>query len=56
MTLENIIGNRDAVKALGGMIREGRVPHAMMLYENDGCGAMAIALAFLSELGKHCLL
>ena len=50
MTLENIIGNRDAVKALGGMIREGRVPHAMMLYENDGCGAMAIALAFLSEL------
>ena len=50
MRLDDIIGNRDAVKALEGMIREGRVPHAMMLYENDGCGAMALALAFLGEL------
>lgn len=50
MTFGDIIGNKDAVAALQGMIREGRVPHAMMLYENDGCGAMAFALAFLGEL------
>ena len=50
MTLDSIIGNKDAVTALKGMVRDGRVPHAMMLYENDGCGAMAIVLAFLSEV------
>ena len=50
MTLKDITGNADAVKALEGMVRDGRVPHAMMLYENDGCGAMALVLAFLSEL------
>ena len=50
MMLKEIIGNRDVVSALEGMVREGRVPHAMMLYENDGCGAMAVTLAFLSEL------
>ena len=50
MKLDRIIGNKDAVAALKGMVREGRIPHAMMLYENDGCGAMAIVLAFLSEV------
>ena len=50
MTLDAIIGNRDAVAALKGMAREGRIPHAMMLYENDGCGAMAMVLAFLGEV------
>lgn len=50
MRLGDIIGNRDAVRALEGMVASGRIPHAMMLYENDGCGAMALVLAFLSEL------
>lgn len=50
MTLDGIIGNKDAVRALKGMVSTGRIPHAMMLYENDGCGAMAIVLAFLSEV------
>ena len=50
MTLDKIIGNEDAVAALKGMVRDGRIPHAMMLYENDGCGAMAVVLAFLSEV------
>ena len=50
MKLEGIIGNANAVEALKGMARSGRIPHAMMLYENDGCGAMAIALAFLGEV------
>lgn len=48
MSFDRIIGNRDAVKALEGMAGSGRIPHAMMLYENDGCGAMALVLAFLS--------
>ena len=50
MRLGDIIGGKDAAQVLEGMIREGRVPHALMLYENDGCGAMAMALAFLGEL------
>ena len=50
MKLEGIIGNANAVEALKGMARSGRIPHAMMLYENDGCGAMAIVLAFLGEV------
>ena len=53
MTLDRIIGNGSAVAALKGMVGEGRIPHAMMLYENDGCGAMAIVLAFLSEVFKN---
>ena len=52
MTLEEIIGNQDSVKALEGMIGSGRVPHAMMFYENDGCGAIGLVLAFLGELFK----
>lgn len=50
MTLDSIIGNRDAVRALEGMAESGRIPHAMMLYENDGCGAVALALAFLGKV------
>jgi len=50
MTLDEIIGNEGTVKVLKGMIRDGRVPHALLFYENDGCGAMAIAQAFLGEL------
>ena len=50
MNLDGIIGNHDAVKALRGMAGSGRIPHAMMLYENDGCGAMALTLAFLSAV------
>ena len=50
MRLDDVIGNQDAVRALKGMAGSGRIPHAMMLYENDGCGAMAIVLAFLSEV------
>ena len=50
MKLDSIIGNKDAVAALEGMAASGRIPHAMMLYENDGCGAMALVLAFLSKV------
>ena len=50
--LENIIGNEDLKRALSGMISGGRVPHAMMLYENEGCGALAIAMAFIRRLNE----
>ena len=50
MKLSGIIGNQTAVNALQGMLRDGRIPHAMMLYENDGCGAMDLVLAFLGEV------
>ena len=48
--LSQIVGNDDVRAALASMIGCGRVPHAIMLYENDGCGAVGLALAFLSEL------
>ena len=32
------------------MVDGGRIPHAMLLYENEGCGALAIALAFIQYL------
>lgn len=50
MGLDEIIGNGDAVRALKGMADSGRIPHALMLYENDGCGAMALVLAFLGRI------
>ncbi len=50
MNLDGIIGNQDAVRALKGMAESGRIPQALLLYENDGCGAMALALAFLSRV------
>ena len=50
MRFSDIIGNADVVSALKGMADSGRIPHAMMLYENDGCGALAIVLAFLQYL------
>ena len=50
MELEDIIGNDDLRRALSGMISGNRVPHAIMLYENEGCGALDIAMAFLRKL------
>ncbi len=50
MRLDEIMGNRDVVAALKGMVASGRIPHAMMFYENDGCGAIDIIHAFLGEV------
>lgn len=50
MRFEDITGNEDVKKALAGMVDNGRIPHAIMFYENDGCGALALALAFLEYL------
>lgn len=50
MIFDDIKGNADVRKALVGMVDSGRVPHAIMFYENDGCGALELALGFLEYL------
>ena len=50
MRFADIIGNRQVVKALSSMADSGRVAHAMLFYENDGCGALALALAYVQYL------
>lgn len=50
MRFADIIGNRSVADAMASMADSGRVPHAMLLYENEGCGALALALAFVQYL------
>ena len=47
MKFADIIGNADVVRALRSMADSGRVAHAMLLYENEGSGALPIALSYL---------
>ncbi|MCQ2143021.1 MAG: hypothetical protein MJY56_03020 [Bacteroidales bacterium] len=54
MRFSDITGNEDVKRALVGMADSGRVAHAMLFYENDGCGALALALAYASYLGCRC--
>lgn len=53
MRFEDIQGASGVKSALGGMVRSGRVPHALMFYEKDGGGAVQVALAFLQHLYCH---
>lgn len=50
MRFADITGNQSVKAALSGMVDSGRIPHAMLFYENDGCGALAIVSAFLQYL------
>jgi len=50
MRFADVIGNEGVAKALVSMADSGRVAHAMLLYENEGCGALALALAFVQYL------
>ena len=50
MRFADVIGNESVVKALVSMADSGRVAHAMLLYENEGCGAFALAMAYLQYL------
>ena len=50
MRFADITGNAPVLKALSGAVDSGRVPHAVMLHENDGGGAFPMALAFLQYL------
>lgn len=56
MRFAEITGHEDLKKVLVSMAESGRVPHAMLFYENEGCGALALALAFVQYLdctGRH---
>lgn len=50
MMFRQLQGDEEVVKALAGMVDSGRIPHAIMLHEDDGGGAVSLALAFLQYL------
>lgn len=50
MHFSQIKGNEAAVSALRAMVDNQRIPHAMLFHENPGCGAMSLAIAFLTYL------
>ena len=50
MNLDRIIGNGDVVRAFRSMAESGRVPHALLLHENDGGGALPLVLGFIELL------
>ena len=50
MRFADIIGNASVAKMLSSMADSGRVAHAMLFYENEGCGALALALAYVQYL------
>ena len=50
MKFSDIIGNRTVAEAMVSMADSGRVAHAVLLYENEGSGALALALAYLQYL------
>ena len=50
MRFSEIIGNRTVAEAMVSMADSGRVAHAVLLYENEGSGALPLALAYLQYL------
>ena len=50
MKFDEVIGQQEAKKRLVQMVTEGRLPHALLLCGPQGCGKMALALAFASYL------
>ncbi len=50
MRFVDIIGNADVAGMLASMADSGRIAHAMLMYENEGCGALALALAYVQYL------
>lgn len=46
----DIQGNDAVITALRQMVDGGKIPHALLLHENDGGGAFPIVLAFLQYL------
>ena len=54
MRFADVIGNASVAKALVSMADSGRVAHAMLMYENEGCGALPLALAYVQYLNCAC--
>ena len=53
MNLDRIIGNEEVKRAFRSMAGTGRVPHALLLHENDGGGALPLVLGFIELLSGH---
>lgn len=53
MRFADITGNEEARRALVGMADSGKVAHAMLFYENEGCGALPLILAYYQYLNCH---
>ena len=45
MIFSEIAGHKDLVEMLRGMVQKGRMPHAVLLSEQSGCGALPLVLA-----------
>lgn len=50
MTFDDVIGQKEAKERLTQLIRENRVPHAMLFTGPSGTGKLALAVAFASML------
>ena len=50
MFFKDVIGQADVKARLWQMLREERVPHALLVAGPEGCGKLAMALAFASRL------
>ena len=50
MGFEEVIGQKATCERLVKMVRESRLPHAILLCGPQGCGKMAVAMAFASYL------
>lgn len=50
MRFSDIPGNEAAVSTLRSMVEQGRVPHAMLFFENPSSGGLALATAFVQYL------
>lgn len=53
MRFSDIRGNESVKAALMSMADSGRIPHALLFYENEGCGAFPLVMAFLQYLSCH---
>ena len=50
MTFDEVIGQKEAEERLIQLVREERLPHALMLCGPQGCGKMPLAVAFACYL------
>ncbi len=50
MRFAQIQGNEGVKRALAGMVDSGKIPHAILFHEDDGCGAVPMCVAFLQYL------
>ena len=50
MFFEQVIGQKDTQERLLQLVREERLPHALMLCGPAGCGKLALAIGFAKVL------